>query len=58
MSMAHRPVEPVGLMLVLPAAGTLPLAVFDAAVPPLSLPGLLGSEPLPQPLFIVDIHAG
>jgi hypothetical protein len=54
----QRPLDVVGLVLTLPAAGTDALAVFDGAVRPLSLPGLLGSAPLPQPLLPLSVGGG
>ncbi|KFI08473.1 hypothetical protein JN27_03705 [Massilia sp. BSC265] len=58
-STTHRPDEPVGLVLGRSCpGGKLSLLVFDGAVRPLSLPGLLGSAPLPHPLFPFSLPVG
>jgi hypothetical protein len=47
----QRPVDVVGLVFILPSEGTLLLVLFEGAVLPLKLPGLVGSAPFPQPLL-------
>ncbi len=55
--MRQRPLDMMGLVLILPASGIDMLVDLDGEVAPARLPAFVPSAPLPQPLlpFVVSV---